>query len=69
MKFLLRFGQEAKDMRTHRAGDVHMVVTLVFRTYHQHQNDEWAVRCLNLIDQMCIEGIHDVRKGLEEAER
>ncbi len=68
-KFLSRFGGEARDMRTHRAGDVHMVVTLVFRTYHQHQNDEWAPRCLDLIDRMCIEGIHDVRKGLEEAER
>jgi hypothetical protein len=44
-------------------------VKLLFRTYHQHQRDEWAPRCLDLIDRMCLEGIQDVSKGLEEFER
>lgn len=68
-KFLARFSDEAKDIRTHRAGDVHTVAKLIFRTYQQHQRDEWAPRCLDLIDQMCIEGINDVKSGLEEFER
>lgn len=68
-KFLTRFSDEAKDIRTHRAGDIHMVVTLLFRTYHQHQRDQWAPRCLDHIDRMCLEGIQDVAKGLEEFER
>jgi hypothetical protein len=46
-----------------------MVVKLLFRTYHQHQRDQWAPRCLDLIDRMCLEGIQDVSKGLEEFER
>jgi hypothetical protein len=68
-KFLTRFSDEAKDMRTPRVGDIHIVVKLLFRTYHQHQRDEWAPRCLDLIDHMCLQGIQDVSKGLEEFER
>jgi hypothetical protein len=68
-KFLSRFSDEAKDIRTSRAGDVHMVAKLVFRTYHQHEADEWSLKCLDLIDQMCLEGIHEVSKGLAEFER
>lgn len=68
-KFLARFSDEAKDIRTHRAADVHTVAKLIFRTYHQHQRDEWAPRCLDLIDRLCIEGIHDTRRELDEYER
>jgi hypothetical protein len=68
-KFLARFSDEAKDIRTSRAGDVHMVVKLLFRTYQQHQSDLWAPRCLDLIDRMCLEGISYVKGGLEEFER
>jgi uncharacterized protein CbrC (UPF0167 family) len=68
-KFLDRFSDEAKDIRTSRAGDVHMVAKLIFRTYHQHQRDDWAPRCLDLIDRMCLEGIHDAKSELDEYER
>jgi hypothetical protein len=68
-KFLARFSDEAKDIRTHRAGHVHTVAKLIFRTYHQHQRDEWAPRCLDLIDRMCLEGIHDAKRELDEYER
>jgi hypothetical protein len=68
-KFLARFSDEAKDIRTHRAVDVHTVAKLIFRTYHQHQRDEWAPRCLDLIDRMCLEGIRDARSELDEYER
>ena len=33
-KFLDRFADEARDIRTHRAGDTPTVAKLVFRTYH-----------------------------------
>ncbi len=68
-KFLERFGDEARDMSTHRAFDSHNLAKLILRTYHQHQRDEWASRCLDLIDRMCLEGVYDVRTGLDEYER
>ena len=68
-KFLERFGAETRDMRTHRAFDSRNLAKLILRTYHQHQHDEWASRCLDLIDQMCLEGVYDVRTGLDEYER
>jgi hypothetical protein len=68
-KFLDRFTDEARDIRTHRAGDVHIVTKLILRTYQHHRDDDWASRCLNLIDRMCLEGIREVKGGLEEFER
>lgn len=68
-KFLERFGEEAKDIRTRQAGDIHTVATLIFRTYQQHQHDAWASRCLDLIDRMCLEGMSEVQKGLSEFDR
>ncbi len=68
-KFLERFSAEAGDIRTHRASDSRNLVKLILRTYHQHQHDEWASRCLDLIDRMCLEGVYDVRTGLDEYER
>ncbi len=68
-KFLKRFSDEARDIRTRRSLDVTYVPKLVFRTYHQHQSDEWAPKCLDLIDQMCLERISGVGEGVEEYER
>ena len=68
-KFLKRFSDEARDIRTGRALDVTFVPKLVFRTYHQHQDDEWAPKCLDLIDQMCLERIYGVGEGLDQYER
>jgi hypothetical protein len=68
-KFLTRFAQEARDIRTHRAAEAPTVVKLIFRTYHQHQHDRWATTCLDLIDRMCLEGIQEVSQGLEAFER
>lgn len=68
-KFVSRFSEEANDIRTSRAGDVHLVAKLLFRTYHQHERDNWAARCLDLIDNMCLEGIQGVAKGLADFER
>ena len=68
-KFLERFSDEAKDITTHRAGDSMTISNLIFRTYHQHQGDEWARRSLNLIDRMCLEGVHEIKKGFDEFER
>ena len=68
-KFLDRFGAEAGDMRTHRAFDSRSLAKLILRTYHQHQHDEWASKCLDLIDQMCLEGTYEIRTNLDEYER
>ena len=68
-KFLDRFADAARDIRTHRAGDTSTVAKLVFRTYQQHQNDEWTARSLNLIDHLCLEGIGDAGSHLDQFER
>ena len=68
-KYLERFADEARDIRTHRAGDTFTLAKLVFRTYQQHQNDEWTRRSLNLIDHLCLEGIGDAGSHLDQFER
>ena len=68
-KFLERFSDGAGDMRTHRALDSRGLAKLILRTYHQHQRDEWASQCLDLIDRMCLEGTYDIRTNLDEYER
>ncbi len=70
-KFLDRFSDEARDIRTRRSLDITYVPKLIFRTYHQHQDDEWAAQCLDLIDQMCLERIYGVGvgEGLDQYER
>ena len=67
--FLERFGEEARDIRTHRVVDGSTMTKLILRTYHQHQRDEWAAKCLDLIDRMCLERSYGVREGLDEYER
>ena len=49
--------------------DTHTLAKLVFRTYQQHQADEWASHSLDLIDRMCLEGIGDAGHHLEQFER
>ena len=68
-RFLDRFADDARDIRTHRAGDTFTLAKLVFRTYQQHQNDEWTCRSLNLIDHLCLEGLGDAGSQLEQFER
>ena len=68
-KFLDRFADEARDIRTRRAADAPTLVKLAFRTYLQHANDEWTPRALALIDRLCLEGIGDAARELEQFER
>jgi hypothetical protein len=67
--FLRRFGKEARDMRTHRALDGYRMPKLAFRIYHQHQRDKWASRSLNVIDQLCEEGIGETFNLLSAFDR
>ena len=68
-KFLERFGNEARNFATQRSADVHLVINLILRLYHQHQQDKWGPKCIDLIDQMCLEGIDDIRTNLDDYER
>ena len=68
-KFLNRFGEEARDIRTRRAGDTYTVTKLIFRTYQHHQNDEWTSRSLDLIDRLCMDRIYDAGREFEQFER
>ena len=68
-KFLDRFADEARDAQTGHDGDTYTVAKLVFRTYQQHQNDEWTSRSLDLIDRFCLEGIPGAGDEFEQFER
>ena len=68
-KFLERFGDEARDIRTHRFVDGSTATKLILRTYHQHQHDEWTPKCLDLIDRMCLERTYGLEKALDDYER
>ena len=68
-KFLDRFADEARGIRTSHAGDTDIVAKLVFRTYQQHQDNEWTSRSLDLIDRLCLDRIHDAGREFEQFER
>ncbi|MCX6602140.1 MAG: hypothetical protein NTV52_00905, partial [Acidobacteria bacterium] len=68
-KFLERFSDEARDIRTSRMGDAYIVIELLFRTYQQHQQDEWTERALSLIDRLSLENVGDVGEGFKAFER
>ena len=68
-KFFDRFADEAGDIRTHRAGDTPTVAKLIFRTYQQHQSDEWTSRSLDLIDRLCLAGLGHVGGEFEQFDR
>ena len=68
-KFFDRLSDEAKDIRTSRFGDTRTVTRLIFRTYQQHQDDEWTSPSLDLIDRLCLEGISDAGAEFEEFDR
>ncbi len=68
-RFLDHFGEGAGDIRTRAAGRAMDLAKLVFRTYQQHQGDEWGERALDLIDRLCLTQAYGVREQFEEFER
>lgn len=68
-RFLDRFAGEARDIRTSRFADADAVGKLVFRTYQQHENNEWGNRALDLIDRLCLERIGDIAYEFEQFDR
>ena len=68
-KFFARFGEEPSDIQTSRAGDADTAAKLIFRTYQQHQDDEWTSPSLDLIDRLCLEGITHASEEFEQFER
>ena len=48
---------------------INTVAKLAFRTYQQHQNDDWTSRSLALIDRLCLEGIPGTGAEFEHFER
>jgi hypothetical protein len=70
-RFLARFGPEAADIRTARAGDGISLAAIVFRVYSQtmHANEQIATRCLDLIDGMIAAGLYGVDNSLRLFER
>ena len=67
-QLLDRLTEGTPDIRTGRV-DFHTLANLVFRTYQQHQNDEWTSAALDLIDRLCLERPVDAAPHLAEFER
>jgi hypothetical protein len=67
--FVERCAAQARDIRTHHAGDEHTVGPLVFRAYQQLAGNPSQLRALQLIDRMCEEGLNSAAKNLIEFER
>ena len=53
----------------HGTREAFAVVKLIFRTYQQHQNDEWAARSLNLIDRLCLKWYPGAGDEMEQYDR
>ena len=68
-RFLSRSADAAADSRAGQFRDARTVVKLVFRTYQQHQKDEWMKPSLDLIDRLCLEGIPEITNEMEKFER
>ncbi len=68
-RFLDRLADEARDVRASRSVDTYTVAKLIFRTYQQHQNDEWTSPSLDLIDRLCLEEIASAEGEFEQFER
>ena len=57
------------DLRTGQFADAYTVVKLIFRSYQQHENDQWTATLLDLIDRLCVEGMAEAGSELEKFER
>lgn len=58
-----------RDRSVRQSTDLYTVSTLILRVYHQHQQDQWTVKCLDLIDLMYRKRIREIRWHMEEFER
>ena len=68
-RFLDHFGESVGDISTRAAGEARDVAKLVFRTYQQHQGDEWGDKALDLIDRLCLTQAYGTHERFEEFER
>ena len=68
-RHLERFSEEARDFRSAGASDLYTLVELIFRTYQQHQKDEWATRALDMIDRICLKGLAGTVEQFDMFER
>ena len=53
----------------HPSREAFETAKLVFRTYQQHEDDEWALHTLDLIDRLCLEGNPSLGSEFEEFDR
>ena len=67
--FLDQFATESRDISSRHTADAPTVAKLIFRTYQQHQDDEWAERALELIDRLCLEAPYGAQSEFEQFDR
>ena len=67
--FVAKCSEQARDIRTAIAGDEMLAGKLVFRAYAQLEAQPLRNRALNLIDEMCAEGLQSAGQHLTEFDR
>ena len=68
-QFLDQFAAESRDISSRHAANAPTVAKLIFRTYQQHQDDEWKERALELIDRLCLEAPYGAQSEFEQFDR
>ena len=68
-QFLDQFAAESPDIPSRHSADAPTVAKLIFRTYQQHQNDEWTEPALALVDRLCLEVPYGAQSEFEQFER
>ena len=67
--FLTRYSDCAGDIRTALAGDEMTVGKVIFSTYAQAKSSQIRTRAMQVIDQMCLEGLYSADSKMEEFDR
>ena len=68
-QFLDQFAAESRDIPSRHAANVPTVAKLIFRTYQQHQDDEWTESALDLVDRLCVEAPYGAESEFEHFDR
>ena len=68
-QYLDHFVAETRDISPSQAANSPRVAKLIFRTYQQHQHDEWTERALELVDRLCLEVPYEAQSQFEQFDR
>lgn len=68
-RYLELHGNHVGDISTHAAADAHKIAELVVRAYSQSRDDDLRRAALDLVDEMLMHGVLNIRDLLQDSER